>query len=61
MTCLPEINRRYETRHEAWEYLASRGFSCDMEGWRNGRWLAQVEHDDRSFNVKVWLPSQAHG
>ncbi|HUA56427.1 MAG TPA: hypothetical protein VMB81_29865 [Candidatus Sulfotelmatobacter sp.] len=56
MTCPAMINRRYGTRDAAWGYLASRGFACGLEGWRNGRWLARVDRDGRSFRVQVWLP-----
>ena len=55
MTCNAEIRRRYATRQEAWEYLASRGFSCGGSAWQNGRWTATVVHDERGFNVTVWL------
>lgn len=56
MTCPAEIIRRYPTRDEAWAYLASRGFSCGSEGWRNGRWVARIGRDDNGFWVAVWLP-----
>jgi hypothetical protein len=56
MTCNAEIRRRYGTRHEAWEYLASRGFACGvLSAWENGRWAATVVHDENGFNVTVWL------
>jgi hypothetical protein len=58
MTCPAEINRRYQTREEAWGYLACRGFSCGVSGWRNGRWVARVDRDGFGFSVKVWLPFQ---
>ena len=57
MTCPAAINRRYETRHEAWGYLAARGFSHGPEGWRNGRWMARVGRDPRGVTVEVWLPA----
>ncbi len=56
MTCNAEIRRRYDTRLEAWQYLASRGFACQpFSGWENGRWAATVIHDETGFNVTVWL------
>jgi hypothetical protein len=59
MPCKPEIRRRYATRHEAWEYLASRGFACGpLSAWENGRWAATVVHDEAGFNVTVWLRAQ---
>ena len=57
MTCPAAINRRYETREQAAGYLASRGFLCLVEGWRNGRWMARVSRDDDGFQVEAWLPS----
>jgi hypothetical protein len=59
MTCPAEINLRYHTRDEAWAYLASRGFSCGTEGWRNGRWIAHVGRDGTGFKVRAWLPTLA--
>jgi len=56
MTYIPEINRRYVARCDAWGYLASRGFGCVPGGWRNGRWLATVKHDLGGFKVRIWLP-----
>jgi hypothetical protein len=56
MTCPAVINRRYEARDAAWEYLASRGFACGLEGWRNGRWRARVDRDRNGYRVQVWLP-----
>ncbi len=58
MTCPAATNRRYETRVEAWGYLASRGFLCSLEGWRNGRWIARVSRDGGSFRVEAWLPTE---
>jgi hypothetical protein len=57
MTCPATISRRYGTRDAAWGYLASRGFSCSLEGWRNGRWMARVARDRSGFVVDVWLPA----
>jgi hypothetical protein len=37
MPCNAEIHRRYATRDEAFQYLASRGFLCSATGWVNGR------------------------
>jgi hypothetical protein len=47
MTCPVVISRHYESREQAWEYLASRGFRRLLEGWRNGRWIERVGRDDR--------------
>jgi hypothetical protein len=58
MTCNAEIRRRYDTRQEAWEYLASRGFACGGSAWQNGRWVATVVHDGGGFNVTVWLTAE---
>jgi hypothetical protein len=58
MNCTAEINRRYDTRDDAWGYLASRGFSCGSHGWTNGRWVATVERDTCGFRVRVWLSMQ---
>jgi hypothetical protein len=59
MTCDAEIRRRYDTRDDAWAYLASRGFVCHSTGWQNGRWAATVVHEDGGFNVTVWLRTEA--
>jgi hypothetical protein len=60
MTRLAEIHRRYRTRHEAWEYLASRGFSCRLDAsWVNGRWAARVRCADDGVAVTVWLRQYA--
>ncbi len=56
MTYQAAISRRYQTRNEAWGYLASRGFSCGLRGWRNGRWTARIGRDGGDFRVDVWLP-----
>ena len=56
MTCPAAINRRYETRDQAWAYLASRGFRRSLGEWRNGRWIAHVSRDEGNFWVEVWLP-----
>ena len=56
MTCQATISRHYQTHNEAWGYLASRGFSCGLEGWRNGRWIARIGRDGGGFRVEVWLP-----
>ena len=61
MTCDPEIKRCYPTRHEAWGYLASRGFVCHPDGWENGRWAALVVRDEAGFNVTVWLRAEVAG
>ena len=58
MTCPAAIHRHYQTRAEAWGYLASRGFRCCPEGWRNGRWVARVSRDRHEIFVEVWLPSE---
>ena len=58
MTCAAEINRRYDTRDAAWSYLASRGFACRGEGWRNGRWHAAVGRDGLGFRVRAWLSAE---
>jgi hypothetical protein len=55
MACPAKINRRYQTRDEARGYLASRGFSCGLMGWRNGRWMARIGRDGGGFNLEVWL------
>jgi hypothetical protein len=56
MTYAPEIHRHYGTRSEAWEYLASRGFTCCADtGWVNGRWAASVLRTDDGVDVNVWL------
>lgn len=57
MTCAAEIHRRYDNRHEAWAYLASRGFSCHADtGWVNGRWAAAVRRGaGDGVDVTVWL------
>jgi len=55
MTCRAEIRRRYDTRHEAWSYLAARGFSCTGGQWENGRWAATVERAGDRFDLTVWL------
>jgi hypothetical protein len=55
MTYNTEIRRRYDTRDEAWGYLASRGFVCHSSGWQNGRWAATVVRADDGFDVTVWL------
>src|SRR5277367_3669853 len=51
MTCNAEIKRRYETRDDAWGYLASRGFVCHSSGWENGRWAATVVRDGDGYDV----------
>jgi hypothetical protein len=58
MTCPAAISRRYETRDQAWGYLASRGFLCSLAGWRNGRWMARVSRDCSGFRVEVWLSTR---
>jgi hypothetical protein len=58
MTYSTEIRRRYETRDDAWGYLASRGFVCHAGGWRNGRWAATVMREGDGFDVTVWLRSE---
>jgi hypothetical protein len=56
MTCLTEIRRRYPTPHEAWGYLAQRGFRCRPDAsWVNGRWVAMVKPLDEGVDVTVWL------
>ena len=57
MTYPPVINHRYLTREQAWGYLASRGFTCGPQGWRNGRWMARVSRDHHAFCLEVWLPT----
>jgi hypothetical protein len=59
MTCNAEIRRRYDTRDDAWGYLASRGFVCHADGWANGRWAATAVRDGDGFNVTVWLRAEA--
>lgn len=58
MTYDAEIRRRYDTRDDAWGYLASRGFVCHSTGWQNGRWAATVVRDGDDFNVTVWLRAE---
>ncbi|MEJ0071656.1 MAG: hypothetical protein WDO24_26260 [Pseudomonadota bacterium] len=55
MTYKTEIKRRYDSRDDAWGYLASRGFVCRSSGWQNGRWAATVVRDGDGFDVTVWL------
>jgi hypothetical protein len=55
VTCKAEIRRHYDTRDDAWAYLASRGFVCHADGWRNGRWAATVLRDGEAITVRVWL------
>ena len=55
VTCKAEIRRRYDTRDEAWGYLASRGFNCSAGTWQNGRWAARVERGGIGFDVMIWL------
>ena len=57
MTCPAAIIRRYATREQVREYLASRRFRRTLEGWRNGRWIGRVRRDDGGFWVDVWLPA----
>jgi hypothetical protein len=57
MPCPASIIRRYETRVQVREYLASRGFQHTREGWRNGRWIERVSPNDRGFWVEIWLPN----
>jgi hypothetical protein len=57
MTYPAAITRRYETREQVREYLASRGFRRALEGWRNGRWIGRVSREDGGFCVEVWLPA----
>jgi hypothetical protein len=57
MSCPAKIERRYQTRDAARGYLASRGFACGLEGWRNGRWTARIGRDGNGFRVEVWLLS----
>jgi DNA-binding winged helix-turn-helix (wHTH) protein len=57
MTCPAAITRRYATREQVREYLASRRFRRTLEGWRNGRWIGRVRRDDGGFWVDVWLPA----
>jgi hypothetical protein len=59
MTCDAEIRRHYDTRDEAWGYLAARGFTCQGPGWKNGHWAATVERDRGGYNVNVWLRAPA--
>jgi len=54
------IIRRYETRAQVREYLASRGFQRNLEGWRNGRWIGRVSRDDGGFWVEVWPRNAPH-
>jgi len=55
MTCPAAITRRYGTREQVREYLASRGFRRTLEGWGNGRWIGRVSRDDGGFWVEIWL------
>jgi len=57
VSCAAKIDRRFQTREDARGYLASRGFSCGLEGWRNGRWTARIGRDGSGFRVEVWLLS----
>jgi hypothetical protein len=57
MTCPAAITRRYQTRDQVQGYLASRGFTRSLEGWRNGRWIGRVCRDHGGFWVEVWLPA----
>jgi hypothetical protein len=56
MTCSAAIIRRYKTREQVREYLASRGFLRTLEGWRN--WIGRVSRDDGDFLVEGWLPTE---
>ena len=47
MTCPAAIIRRYETRAQIREYLASRGCQRSLEGWRNGRCSCRPESPQR--------------
>ncbi len=59
MTCTAEIRRRYETRLEAWKYLASRGFTCCTDSrWVNGRWIAAIRRTEDGVDVTVRLSAQ---
>jgi hypothetical protein len=42
-----------KTREQVRGYLASRGFQCPLEGWRNGRWIGRISRDDGGFWVEV--------
>ena len=60
MTYTAEIRRRYDTRVEAWQYLASRGFTCCADSsWVNGRWAASVHRNEHGVDVTVWLRQYA--
>lgn len=59
MTYDATIRRRYDTRHEAREYLASRGFTCAGNSWENGRWVAFVQRTEDGVDVTVWLRHMA--
>jgi len=59
MTYRTEIRRHYQTREEAYSYLASRGFLFLPDGWENGRWAALLEDDDYGFTVTIWLRAKA--
>ena len=58
MTHAAEIKRRYRTRDEAWDSLASRGFSCATAGGRSGRWIATVDRGSVGVHVRAWLPDR---
>ena len=58
MSYAAKLRRRYDSRFEAWEYLASRGFNCTVNGWENGRWAASVQPTEDEFEVTVWLRLQ---
>ena len=58
-TYRPHLERHYQTRLEAHEYLSSRGFLLLPFGWMNGRWRACVEMREGEFVVIVDMPSAA--
>lgn len=55
MTLNAELIRRYLTRDEASQYLASRGFLLLPKGWANGRWVAELEKAAIGYIVTVRL------
>lgn len=60
MTRPAAIIRRYETRAQVSECLASRGFQRALEGCRNGRGSGRVSRGDGGFWVEVWPRNAPH-
>ncbi len=58
MTYTTAMTRRYQTREEAYAYLASRGFLFLPGGWENGRWAATLDMANGAFIINIWLRAQ---